>query len=82
MTMSKTIELAVIVNVGISNIGDWILFEICFLSFGIFKFCQAITKTGHKVHLFIAPEQYRQIDEWMESNGLGLTFTQMTEGGY
>ena len=43
---------------------------------------RAITRAGHKVHLFVAPEQYRQIDEWMESDGLGLTFTHMTKGGY
>ncbi len=43
---------------------------------------RAITKAEHKVHLFVAPEQDRQIDQWMESDGLGLTFTQMTEGGY
>lgn len=43
---------------------------------------RAITKAGNKVHLFVAPDQYRQIDEWMESDGPGLTFTQMAEGGY
>lgn len=33
---------------------------------------RAITKEGHRVHLFVAPEQYREIGEWIVQNQITL----------
>ena len=64
---------------GISNIGDWILFEIWFLSFGIFKFCQESTEFGATGTKAVEPANSKHQTAKSQTRATPKTCQKMTE---